>query len=224
MPNNLFPKPDPWRPGWQKVSARQLQQMMDAIFRQVEGDGTVVAKQYGDRLVLSAREEERLGATEPELMLFSVIEEFDDFLLCNPFWYNFGETPVPVQVYDPNLPHSGPFVLTDARVCVAKPSILQKTMWNGQSVTMNYIAVVYTYTGIGVRKASGVIGGVAHTETQYITPSYYPGDIITARYGPTQLTAPVDPGAPTGSTGPMADIVWTDNNEGSRMWAWDGLS
>jgi hypothetical protein len=88
---------------------------------------------------------------------------------------------------------------------------------------MRGIAVKFDYATpdeLGVRIATGTVAGAPVTEHQYITEAYYPGDIITGRYGPTPYTYEVEDPDDEDNTLNQT-IMWTDSNEGSRMWAWD---
>lgn len=95
--------------------------------------------------------------------LFEIREERDDYLLC--VGYN---------------PHGGQGFGLNEVIAIAKPYLLLKTPWDGRTVEVEGIRVSYEYTDVGVRKASGRVDGELVEETQKITESYTPGDIITA--------------------------------------------
>jgi hypothetical protein len=89
--------------------------------------------------------------------LFTVIEEFDDYLLCS------GADTVTGKRY--------------TQVAVAKPVLLQRTPFDGNGVDYGDIVVGYVFTEIGMRTASS--DGL-DDESQQITPDYFVDDRILA--------------------------------------------
>ena len=128
------------------------------------------------------------------LPVFTVLEEFDDYLVCSG--------------YDPYEDEQ----LTE--VAVAKPYLLRRSPFDGQTIAFRDLTVTYAYSAVkGVRTATAIVDGEVVTETQRITPDYFSGDVI--------LGARVQKGAAEDHVG--ADdldgnpIKWLDL--GTRAWA-----
>lgn len=99
------------------------------------------------------------------------------------------------MTYNPNLGSS-----SSVRLYVVKPYLLQKTPWNGRTVTLYGSPESYTYTDIGVRLVNGTL-------QETINKGYFPGDVITAIKA--ELGYIGDDGNP---------IVWLDANIAARHW------
>jgi hypothetical protein len=215
MSGALFPKPGRFKKAREggKLSAAMLNAINDAIYRVISGTGMLHANRYGDRLVLSHQDREAIIARPPVFQLFRVISESPDHVVCAPFWftddpeskYGYGEFSQP--------PNSDPI----QNVAVAKPFLLQQTPWDDQTVPYLWGTVKYTYVATGKRIAKGNENGTGPDifETQYITPSYFSGDIILATNVATQFKNP------KWQAGDKSNYVttWQDINQGARVWA-----
>lgn len=97
---------------------------------------------------------------------YRVVEEHDDYVVCNG--------------YDPNAKDPFAEITPDAfrTIKVAKPPILQRSRWDGQTVTIDGVDYTYTYsdTEFGVRTASSTDGDV---EERIYFP-YEVGDLLVA--------------------------------------------
>ena len=163
----------------------------------------------------------------PRIVLAYVRDECDDYLICNCY------TDDTISSADASAFKSHPAPFDGRDFAVAKPSILQRTPWDGQQVTYpgfssldgdGEIVVAYSYLDIGLRTASDVNGEIAD-ERQRITPDYFVGDVICIARGRivsgdwTGITR-------SDSLDEAADdspIEWIDMNCGGRAWAvWEG--
>jgi len=94
--------------------------------------------------------------------VYQIIEEKDDYLIAGGF-----------------TPDGG--VGFNAAVFIAKPYLLLRTPFHGQTVRVGDLDVTYEYqTTPGERIASAVIDGETVREYQKITEDYRPGDFISA--------------------------------------------
>lgn len=178
------------------LTAAALNQIVDALYQQITGaEGEVTVQRLGNRLMLGTGDPPAGPMAAPILRTMVVLEEGDDLLLCA--FFNYGTTP---QLHDPDLGQDSSSLLF-----VAKPRLLQRTPFDGQTVTLNGIDVSYEYTGNSERTASAT---GEDDEDQFVTPPYFAGDIITVRRGPSGYTD---------DDGDL--VVWTDANEGGRQWA-----
>jgi len=114
------------------------------------------------------REGFRLGA-------YTVIEERDDYLICRGFDPN---TKFPASQYTPSAQRT---------IKVAKPSLLQRTVWeNAAYVDIGNRRYTYVYSDsvYGTRTATWVpvddLTGDASEEYQTIEAPYFPDDVIVA--------------------------------------------
>lgn len=94
---------------------------------------------------------------------------------------------------------------------VAKPYLLQKTPWDGETVVIDGISVTYEYQDDGSRIARGIVNEGSENEeeiveVQKITQDYRVGDFILVANN-------VDMPAP------MSSADWVDLNFGARAWA-----
>lgn len=106
-----------------------------------------------------------------------------------------------------------------AWVYVAKARLLQRTPFDGKTVTLRRTPVAYSYSNaeFGGRTASPT---GSPSEYQVITPPYFQGDIITARGVLATGYKTQDPDVvPEGMT--YYYISWEDMNTGGRQWAVD---
>lgn len=232
MPD-LKPIPDDPKPYWDRtISISDLRKVKDASLRQVTGGDGVSVEKFGDRI--NFRTTDQAIATPLTVATFFVIEEKDNWLKCTPYTFKnddpklMDQQSVDAILNDPDT--------MDQVVWVAKPYTLQKDPWDtnvigGASAT----GVTYEYTSIGERTATGNDADDNPViEDQIITPSYFQGDIIVARKGPTGYPVPdweqrlaeaeADTekekqtlvSIPEDET-PM--ITWIDMNEAGRAWA-----
>lgn len=191
----LFPKSAPHRSGDEAISAKALNRIREAVPRTISGDGVQV-KRFDDRFII---ENTQAHVREvDELKTFVVIEEFDDYLTCVSFDF-FRE----LQEYDSDLGESR---LADriygAMVYVAKPEWLQKSPYDGKTVNQYGTDYEYIYTTVGHR--------TANSAAQSISPSYYPGAIITAKNMMTGYEYSI--------SGSFFPIDWSDINTAGRNW------
>jgi hypothetical protein len=199
----LDPKPDPFRAGQSgRLSASALNALIKNRLRQIRGGRDTDVGYFGDRVVVSSHQ---IGPLQVDvanfLNPFAVISETDDWLVCVPFIQPTGANGEwEPQVYDSGLDAGNP-----VQILVAKPYILQRSPWDGQTVTINGIAYTYSYGATGSRVA---IIGTSGSVTQNITPSYFPGDIIEGIKVPTGYTDPTL----------NVPVVWVDANLAARKW------
>lgn len=200
----LFPKPEPFESSTnRKLSAADLNRMLEALHREISGAGGISANRYGDRIVVSLNNRPAtLGSgSSPAAAvtkMFIVVTEHDDYLDCVPLEINNNLLEVDD---DPNPDDAIPLVQ------VAKPFLLQKTPWlqqvlsplAGSSALANPIEDLGT---VGKRKVGD--------EVQGIYPEYIRGDIIVAT--PTNVTLP-------SSEGDSETFRWVDLNNGGRTWS-----
>jgi hypothetical protein len=104
-----------------------------------------------------------------ELGAFEIIEEKDDYLICKGFdpqtKFPFGQIP-PLAVRQ--------------KVKIAKPPLLLKTPWDGETVTIDGIDYTYDYTAIDERTVTWTDDDGDHEEEQTIDTPYFVGDILIA--------------------------------------------
>lgn len=186
---------EPFEQG-ERLTAAKLNQIVEAVFTQITGsEGDITVQRFGQSIMLGGGGTPNVPISAKVLRTAVVLEEQDDLLLCA--FFDFGTDP---QLHDPNLGSNSMSLFY-----AAKPRLLQRTPFDGQTVTLNGIDVSYEYTGIGERTASG---SGEDDEDQYVTPPYFAGDIIVVRKGPSGYTDEDDDA-----------VVWTDINEGGRQWA-----
>lgn len=135
------------------------------------------------------------------LGLFILLEEKYDYLLC--------------KGYDP---YTSTYL---EQVAVAKPFLLQRTAFDGNSITFRDMTVSYAYSDtIGMRVSSSGEGEDEVTETQRITPDYFANDVLLVAR--TQFYSEVT-GSVQDATGLLDEngdeIVWVDLNFSGRAWA-----
>jgi len=130
--------------------------------------------------------------------MFEILEdgEFDDYLLC--------------KGYDPDTKK----FLDEVKI--AKPHLLQKTPFHGETVTLRDIEVTYEYQEqVGLRLARAVIEDEEEEEYQRITEDYFKGDILKAIRA--RRSRSVD-----NTEWPIEEGVmfeWVDLNASGRAWA-----
>jgi hypothetical protein len=194
MPN-LDPKPDPIKrvtPKGISRLARMVNQVTRNVLRQLKGGGDTNVSYLGDRVLIQSQS---LGLNVPGigayLGQFKVIEEFDDYLKCQPYippvdsrgvWFIGGNAGTLVT-------EGLPFVF------IAKPPPLRRIFQESP---------YFQYTGIGKRRQKTAFLGYID---QVIYPSYG-SDVINAVRGPTGFTDPI-------TNGP---VVWSDLNASGRIW------
>lgn len=194
--SELAAKPFEFRPGRQ-ISTEGLNQILRSVPRVITGDG-VEMKRIGDRWIVERRDDYVYASSD--LQNFVVLSEEDDYLICVMF--SFTSTP---QAYQSDLGVSlQDLGLTGTEVYVAKPYWLQQTPYIGKKMHINGVDVNLTFPSIGFRDYAPVGGG---TIQQTITPSYFSGDVIVARSGPTGI-----------SVGDQ-QVEWMDLNNAARIWS-----
>jgi hypothetical protein len=141
-----------------------------------------------------------LGHQSLVLGLYSVVEERDDYLV--------------VKGYDPNNRfHEDGKIRTGY---IAKPELLVKSRWDGETQAIDGIDVSYAYNPnvLGERTAKGVVNNEVVEEVQKITPGYFPGDIIMAVKTARPESSGVSYKTEQGQT-----LDWVDMNVSGRAWA-----
>lgn len=207
----LHQKPSDYRRGDRQISASALNQMLTAIPRVITGDGVEV-KRYGDRIVLESDPD--FFADLETLRTFVVIAELPDCLVC--VQYDYTQL---AREYDPN---AGQEILDEQLYniyYVAKPDNLQQTSYEAQTVELNGVPVLITYEGVGCRLVTPSVTGTdvptpyrCPKTIQLISPSYFPGAIITARFSLTGYSIGTDD-----ENNPVP-ITWLDTNADGRAW------
>lgn len=149
-------KPDPFRRGQEQLSAEALNMIVRAVLRQLRGGGDNLVSYYNDRVVVSSKDSLPNSVHPGNFYAqFVVLEEFDDYLLCAPYFppqHNGTWTP---QTYDADLGQD-----SIVKVYVAKPYNLQRTPWDNRFIaaqvgvrpqeTGNLLSS-FTYVNIGER-------------------------------------------------------------------------
>jgi hypothetical protein len=137
-------------PKGEKVSAKRLNQIVQAALNQIIGGAGIKVKQVHDKIVIELTDGGK--SKENEVMWAEVKEVHDDYLECylvNPIDYT-----------------------GDKEVTVAKPEWLRKTPYEGKSVKFKDGMVVgYVYTNAWTREATVTTGG-SGSYTEMITPNY----------------------------------------------------
>ena len=132
---------------------------------------------------------------------FRVVEERDDYLIC--------------RGYDPNASKKWP-----TKVLVAKPWVLQRTPWDGKTVTLGGKSVNFTYK-LETQSGRGRLKRIARAtvpeaieEIQRITMDYVKNDLITATQNrKTSVHDYIDVRTEYGQR-----IHWIET-DGTRCWA-----
>ena len=139
---------------------------------------------------------------------YRIIEEKDDYLIC--------------EGYDPRAKNPFAEYTPDAirQLKVAKPPLLLKSPWDGQTVSLivdgTATPVTFQYTGTGKRTATA--GAVE--EVQRITMDYFVGDsIVAVQIGKNawQQGMVVNDVKVQDENG--ANLSWVDLNVSGRCWA-----
>ncbi len=177
-----------WRRG-DAVTADRLNRLQDAVVSVLYAGKGIGVRKSGKNVVLENTA--AIPHYDPTPAFFEVNESTGDYIQCHP--------------YDPISGAAS----TGTTVDVAKPYMLRKTPFDGETITYEDGAVIeYTYTTYRQRSAES--SGIG-TETQIMTPDYYDGEVIRAVRGNTGVTAS------TTSTGDR--IGWEDINTCGRFWA-----
>lgn len=207
----------------QQLGAKTLNAVKEIIPRLVIGSmGDINVNRFGDRISVGMAQDIPSIPESSLFRTFVVREEFDDYLACEVYF----QAEEPPQMYDADLGDKLQIDQygKDVTIYVAKPYLLQKTPWNGQTIDGQY----YSYSEMGKR----TVGGVEQT-----IDSYLPGELIVARYCPTGYMVTY-PEVSTLTTPPTSDgvrvneitnppvseppvpitvpIYWQDTNEGGR--------
>lgn len=192
MPD-LKPLPSPFRPGSSQLSARSLNEMRDSAVQQMTGTDGISVSKIGRRIILTPNGEETIA--DNELRTFSIVGIDYDILTCVIYDYTG------VFFYDATL---GSAIPTDQYVYITKPSLLQKSPWDGITVTIDGVDYTYAYGTLGTRTNTSSLGPVLD---ETISPDYFIGEIIVARQSYTGYTDV--------HSNP---IMWEDINEAGRTW------
>lgn len=190
----------PFKPG-HVISAGALNRIAQGVPKMVTGTGSAKVKNYGSRVILGGdKPKPVVPDTSNYLMQFVVLHEYDDYLVCTPFICPNDAVKNLPQSYTPSLGQ-----LSTNIFYVVKPYFLQRTPWNGKTISMYGTNYAITYTGIGQRTLNGV--------AQQIQPQYVQGDIILASKAVT--------GYYTGAAdkyGSPEPVIFMDVNEAGRGW------
>jgi hypothetical protein len=164
MMPQLPQKPDRFKRGT-PVSAEALNKINQATDRQIRSGGDTDVSYYGDRVVVrSSTPHPQIPGLDNYVSQFVVLEEFDDYLLCTPFYQPFADDlgQWQVQKYDANLGKD-----SIPQVYVAKPYNLQRAPWDGKSVNavlgtsptdLANPGGFFTYIGVGQRLVYSTFG------------------------------------------------------------------
>lgn len=151
------------------------------------------------------KEEFRLGT-------FRIIEEKDDYLIC--------------EGYDPNpkVPASEVTPHAVQILNIAKPPLLQKTPWHGTYVPLivngTETFVTFTYTEVGKRIATATVDGEEVQEVQRITMDYFEGDTIVAvKTAKDAVRNGMDVYGAASRSEQGGLLTWVDLNVSGRCWA-----
>jgi hypothetical protein len=210
-------KPSPFRRGQRDVSARSLNEINEAVPRQIRGGRHVDVSYFSDRLTIGYRGESvHLPDVRNYLAQFVVREIKENYLVCVPFRQpddgtadtihepqrssKYGGRWIP-QDYNPDLQT---YAIGQMVIAVAKPYTIQQQVWDGKTVILNGEAIRFEYTGVGTRKAYKTDNTF---EKQVIVPDYFLGDIIVA----CRTTS--------GYEYSGGALAWTDLNTAGRAWA-----
>jgi hypothetical protein len=135
---------------------------------------------------------------------YRIVEEKDDYLVC--------------KGYDPNAkdPFAGHIPTAPAKIKVAKPWLLQRTVPEaaGQQIGSTLYTYDYSDTEYGVRTASWTEDSIELEEEQRIDIPYFADDIITAVE--IRENAAVDGMDAEDENG--ARLSWMDLNVSGRHW------
>lgn len=165
-------------------------------------------------------ENPRVAITDPltlkgefRLGIYTIEEEKDDYLICRGF--------------DPNAKHPSSDITPNAprMIKVAKPALLLRSIWDGQTVDLivdgNPTPVTFEYTGIGVRIARATLVNPTTgeeeevEEVQRITMDYIVGDqIIAVEVRRNSAIDGLDVDTESGGR-----LSWVDLNMSGRCWA-----
>jgi hypothetical protein len=194
----LGQKPDDWRRGEQRLSARELNQLKDLVLRQITGDNkTIHVKKFGqDRIIISAEGLEGPPASE-DTALYTVREEKDDHLVCVRFQYTSS----------PYTYNAEEGATDENTVLIAKPFLLQKTAFHDKTVTIRETEYTYNYNTRSRREVHYTDeDDVEQLDIETVTPGYFTGDVIRARKGKTSVVVEGE------------RVALTDVNESARSW------
>lgn len=190
----------PGRPG--QFNKKTLNDLIAAVPRVISGDG-VLMKKISDKWVIEA--EESIVYPAEEVRYFVILTEQTDYLTGVIF--HFTNQP---QAYVPTLATDlQDQQLTGTVMNIAKPWWLQQTPFLNTILLVNGKNIKLTYQGNGSRLYSEVADDgttLISTTKQTVTPSYFMGDIIAAKLGPTGMVIDNNP------------ISWMDINTAARIW------
>jgi hypothetical protein len=141
--------------------------------------------------------------------VYKIIEERDDYIIC--------------RGYDPNskFPSSQYTPAAHKTIKVAKPSLLQRTVWENAAfvdIGDRRYTYVYSDTEYGVRTATWVpvddTDGDETEEEQTIETAYFPDDVLVAvEIRATELVDGIDVESEVGGR-----LSWIDLNMSGRHW------
>lgn len=144
--------------------------------------------------VLAVDEDTRLVLVMPQasaVQRFRIVSEADDYLVCH------------VYNADPDLAGSGEGTEV---VNVAKPFLLRRTPFDGESIDYGDQTVSYSYDSASSRETTSDDG----TETHVLTPAYFAGEEIVAFR---------DPGGGTGVVDDEGETVIFEEKNAGRFWS-----
>lgn len=223
----LYDKPRPFRRR-DKLGARDLNKLREAVPRQIRGGANISVEQHGDRIIVTKDNE----PTKHEFQIAKLVvkQEFDDWVLCTPLYPDADNTELANLVHpDPPIHDSDLGANTEQfYVYVAKPRLLQRTPWDGQTLFVNGRNKTFNYYGNNsgdtwpptndhIPGRREVIYDGGETVVEVIDEAYFPGDIITAVFLATGYEDPfLDPD--DFGEGERPHLFWQDINEGARRW------
>lgn len=139
---------------------------------------------------------------------YRVVEERDNYVICRGF--------------DPNAKDPFAEITPSAyrTIKVAKPPILQRSAWDGQTVTIGGVSYTYTYTDTGVRTAQWTNSSGTQQQEERIDTPYLVDDLITA-VEIRKNAGPVEGMEVTDEDGTR--LRWLDLNVSGRHWHADSV-
>jgi hypothetical protein len=219
----LRTKPAPFQPGMRYFNTADLNRILEAVHRQVSGGKGINVDVFGDRVLVNASDQG--NAFQPELALFVVLKEFDDFLECCPINTGIDDGGSGQEISIPNYPpvYDPTFCATvpaEQRIYVAKPWSLQRSVFDGVIVGGKH----YLFSGLNstgtwplvMDHAPGerTAGGLA----EKITPAYLAGEPIFGLLSPLCYADPNDKEFADEDNRDQQNLVWQDVNCAGRQW------
>lgn len=177
----------PWKPG-DPITADRLNQHDKAARDAVTGGSGVESLRVGNDVVL--RNSRELQIPVGARIRAKVVSINDDYLTCS--------------IYNAAQDSDG------SNISVAKPYLLQQTPFDGLNTTyLDGQEVGYSYsTANSYTRTATDQDTTTITETQFITPNYFVGEVLWCERSNTGLT-----------DDNSAAIYFEDVNTGARAWA-----